>query len=96
VLATLNRGSPLVARAKLDDRLRGLSRPRRAYFRSNSHLREYTWREFEHLVRPVFRVRARHAVGWSRGWKSRVANALVRVGPLRRFSQAIVLEAELR
>jgi SAM-dependent methyltransferase len=96
VLATPNRGNPLVARAKLDDRLRGLNRPARAYFRSNSHLREYTWREFDHLILRAFRVRARHAVGWSRGRKSRIASALVRIGPLRRFSQAIVLEAEPR
>jgi glycogen synthase len=96
VLATPNRGNPLVARAKLDDRLRGLHRPARAYFRSNSHLREYTWREFDRLIRPAFRVRARHAVGWSRGRKSRIASALVRIGPLQRFSQAIVLEAEPR
>jgi SAM-dependent methyltransferase len=96
VLATANRGNPLVARARLDDRLRGLNRPARAYFRSTSHLREYTWRELDHLVRPAFRVRARHAVGWNRGWKSRIASALVGVGPLHRFSQAIVLEAEPR
>lgn len=94
VLATPNRSDARVVRRKLRDRLRGVRRPDRAYYCSNSHLREYTWPEFERLARPAFRVRARYPVGWDRGWKGKVASAAVRVPPLRRLSQMIVVEAE--
>jgi hypothetical protein len=45
-------------------------------------------------VRVPFRVRAHHAVGWQRGWKSRVATAMLRLPGARRVSQMIVLEVE--
>jgi SAM-dependent methyltransferase len=96
VLATPNRSDALVARAKVSDRLRGLERPPRAYFHVDTQLREYSWQEFERLVEPVFRVRARYAVGWSRGWKSTAASVLLRVPPLRRLGQVMVLEVEPR
>jgi glycogen(starch) synthase len=94
VLATPNRSEARVVKAKVRDRLRGVHKPENAYYCSNSHLREYTWHEFERLTRPAFRVRGRHGVGWDRGWKGKIASAVVRVPPLRRFSQMIVLEAE--
>jgi SAM-dependent methyltransferase len=94
VLATPNREDLRVVRAKLRDRTRGVRKPARAYYCSNSHLREYTWDEFERLAGPAFRVRARHAVGWDRGWKSRLATRLLRVPGMRRVSQMIVLEVE--
>ena len=94
VLATPNRSDLRVVRAKLRDRYRGARKPDNAYFCSNSHLREYTWPEFERLAERSFEVRARHPVGWDRGWKGRVATSLVRAAPFRRFSQMIVLEAE--
>jgi glycogen(starch) synthase len=94
VLATPNRDDLRVLRAKARDRMRGVRKPARAYYCSNSHLREYTWEEFERLVGATFRVRGRHAVGWDRGWKSRVATALLRLPGMRRVSQMIVLEVE--
>jgi SAM-dependent methyltransferase len=94
VLATPNREDLRVVRSKLRDRMRGIRKSERAYFCSNSHLREYTWTEFEQLVDAQFRIRRRHAVGWNRGWKSRLATALLRVPGMRRVSQMIVLEVE--
>ncbi len=93
VLATPNREDARVVRAKVRDRLLGVHKPATAYYCSNSHLREYTWAEFERLLQPAFRVRARHPVGWKRGWKSKPASVLVQLPGLHRFSQMIVLEA---
>jgi SAM-dependent methyltransferase len=95
-LAGPNRGDALLGRARLNDRVRGLKRPARAYFHSSSQAREYTVREYERLLRPAFRVHALHAAGWSRGWKSTIASTLIRTPPLRRFGQAIVVEAKRR
>jgi ubiquinone/menaquinone biosynthesis C-methylase UbiE len=94
VLATPNRQDLRVLRAKLRDALHGARKPAAAYYCSNSHLREYTWEEFETLVGASFSIRARHAVGWDRGWKSRLATELLRVSGARRVSQMIVLEVE--
>jgi glycosyltransferase involved in cell wall biosynthesis/SAM-dependent methyltransferase len=96
VFTTSNRHDALAVRAELRDRLRGLKRPSRAYFHSSGHIREYSWKEFERLIRPTLRVRARRGVGWSRGWKSDIASTLVRVAPFRRFSNGIVVEAVRR
>jgi glycogen synthase len=94
VLATPNREDLRVLRARVHDRLRGIRKPARAYYCSNSHLREYTWEEFERLARQVLRVRARHPVGWRRGWKSRIASTLLNLPRMYRVSQMIVLEVE--
>jgi glycogen synthase len=94
VLATPNREDLRVVRAKLRDRIRGVHRPSRAYYCSSSHLREYTWDEFEQLARTAFRVRARHPVGWDRGWKGRLATMVLRAPRMRRVSQMIVFEVE--
>jgi glycogen(starch) synthase len=94
VLATPNRHDARVVRAKLRDLFRGIHKPADAYYCSNSHLREYTWREFERLVQRAFRVHGRHPVGWSRGRKARLASMFVRLGPLRELSQMIVVEVQ--
>jgi len=94
VLATPNRWNARIIRAKVRDRLNGDRRPRSSYYLVASHLREYTWREFGRLVARDTRVRARDGVGWTGGRKAILASALVRRGPLRHFSQMIVLEAE--
>ncbi len=93
VLATPNRHSAAVVMAKGRDRVLGVRKPAASYFCSNSHLREYTWAEFERLVGAAFRVRARVPVGWRDGRKARLT-PLLRLGPLRRLSQMIVLEVE--
>ncbi len=95
VLATPNRHSAGIVRNKLRDLLRGRRRPAPDYFVSNSHLREYTWREFEQLIGPDLRLRRRIPIGWApRGWKSRLADRAVRYQPFHRFSQVIAVEAE--
>jgi SAM-dependent methyltransferase len=94
VLATPNRRSLPVVLAKLRDRVRGRRMPDDAYFVSNSHVREYTWPEFERLVRPRFNIRRRAPVGWDGGLKRRAASRLVRLPGLHRLSQTIVVEVE--
>ena len=96
VLATPNRHNVDILRQKLGDRARSIRKPASQYFVSNSHIREYTWGEFERLIAPVFRVRRRAPVGWRRGWKSRVASRLLAAPPLRRLSQTIVVLLEPR
>ncbi|MGH9247380.1 MAG: glycosyltransferase [Acidimicrobiales bacterium] len=97
VLATPNRHNAKIVRARVRDLARGVRKPPADYFVSNSHLREYTWGEFERVVAPFLRLRRRVPVGWTpRGWKGRLADRAVRHGPLHRFSQMIVLEAEPR
>jgi SAM-dependent methyltransferase len=96
VLATPNRLSADILRQKLRDRVKGTHRPADRYFVATSHLREYTWREFEQLISPVLRVRRRAPVGWRRGWKSRLATRLVVIPPLHHLSQMIVLVTEPR
>lgn len=97
VLATPSRHSILVLKAKLLDRLRGRRKPDAAYFVSNSHLREYTWREFVDLVEPVFRIRRRAGVGWDdAGWKRKLLNRVMGMRAGRGLGQMIVLEVERR
>ncbi len=94
VLATPNRHCLTTIRAKVGDRARGRRRAASAYFLSNSHLREYTWREFERLIKPRFAVQARATVGWEpRSWRRRFVNRAIDVGPVRRVSQMIVVRA---
>lgn len=97
VIATPNRHNITILRRRARDLLGGRRLPVRAYFLSNSHLREYTWSQFERIVRPALRIKTRRGVGWpTRGWKSRLANRLVVRRPFHRFGQMIVLDAEPR
>ncbi len=96
VLATPNRRRLDVLVERWRDRRRGERRPPSAYFAATSHLREYTWRDLERVVEPAFRVLQRAAVGWTGGWRARLANQLVRRWPGRDVSRVLVLELEPR
>jgi SAM-dependent methyltransferase len=97
VLATPNRHSVLVLKQRVIDRLHRRRRPATDYFVSNSHLREYTWREFDALVRPVLAVQQRAGVGWDdAGWKRNLLNQGVSRWPFRHLGQMIVVAAERR
>jgi glycosyltransferase involved in cell wall biosynthesis/SAM-dependent methyltransferase len=91
VLATPNRRNALVLKARVRDWWQGRRRSPQHYFVSASHLREYTWAEFEALVAPAFTVAARLPVGWEQTRKRRLVSRIL-VGPLRDVSQMIVLE----
>gem|GEM_PF-2495965 len=79
------RARDLVLRRHLDPR---------AYYAAGSHLREYTWPEFERLVSPWLRVRDRAAAGWGGDWRRRLAASVTTHPPLRRLSRMIVLAVE--
>ncbi|MBV8952357.1 MAG: methyltransferase domain-containing protein, partial [Actinobacteria bacterium] len=96
VLSGVNRDDALLIRARVLRGLGGVHHPKDAFLHSNDHIREYSWRELERLLVPAFRILRRHPVGWNRGWKSAIASSLVRRAPARRFSSAMVLEAEPR
>jgi SAM-dependent methyltransferase len=93
VLATPNRQSVAVLAARLRDRRAGLRRPARDYYVASSHLREYTWPEFEGLVGGPFAIERRRPVGWREGRKKRLLTLVLRAPGFRRLSQMIVLEA---
>jgi SAM-dependent methyltransferase len=95
-LATPNRHSAEVLYRKAQDLIRRRRRPASAYYAAASHLREYSWRELEHLVRPRFLVRGRAPVGWSGGSKRRVATSIIGLPVLRRLSRMVVVELEPR
>jgi len=94
VLATPNRRALSVVVQKTRDAVHGRHADARDYFAASSHLREYTWPAFERLVAPWFRVRTRESVGWSGGWRARLATAATRLPPLRRFSRMVVVVVE--
>jgi SAM-dependent methyltransferase len=96
VVATPNRHSLGVVRRKLSDRIRRRRRPPSAYYAAESHLREYTWRGLEQVLRPHVIVRERASVGWSGGWDRRLAGRLVSAPGLRWFSRMLVLAVERR
>ena len=96
VVATPNRGNARILRRRVGDRLRGARRPASHYYVSNSHIREYTWGEFERLISPALRLRERAPVGWTGGWKSRLATRLLGIRPLHRLSQMIVVDSAPR
>lgn len=96
VLATPNRRSAAVLAARFRDRIRGVRHPDRYYYVASSHLREYTWPEFERLVRGSFTVQRRWPVGWQSGGRRRIITPLLRLPGLFRISQMIVLQGEPR
>ena len=93
VVATPNRNSLVVLRWKLRD-LRRRRLGDEAYFRSNSHLREYSWSELQRLVPPELRIRRHAAVGWHGGGRRRLASRLVGLPGMHRLGQMVVLEVE--
>jgi SAM-dependent methyltransferase len=95
-LATPNRHSAAVLRLRLRDRMRGRFVEPRNYFVASSHLREYTWSEFESLVGSSFVIDRRRPVGWQAGRKKRLLSRLLWIPGLFRFGQMIVLECHPR
>jgi len=93
-LATPNRRALSVLVRRSRDLLRGRRLEPRHYYAAGSHLREYTWPEFERLVEPWMHVRGRAAVGWAGGWHQRLATVATARPPLRRFSRMVVLAVE--
>jgi SAM-dependent methyltransferase len=96
LLATPNCHSAAVLRMRLQDRVRGVRKSARDYFVASSHLREYTWPEFERLVGRCFVIDRRRPVGWRSGWKKKAITRLLRLPGLFRMSQMIVLQCHPR
>jgi SAM-dependent methyltransferase len=96
VLATPNRHRATVLAARARDRRAGRRRPARDYFVAESHLREYTWAEFEALAAPHFRIERRRPVGWRHGRKKRQLTRILTWPGLYRLSQMILLECSPR
>ncbi len=94
ILGTPNRVRLDVLTARWRDRRAGTRKPPSAYYAATSHLREYTWRSLEKLVRPFFNIRGRATVGWTGGPRSRLASRLVQSGPLRRLGRMILLDLD--
>jgi hypothetical protein len=81
---------------RLRDGVSGVHKSERDYFVASSHLREYTWAEFERLVRQFFVIDHRAPVGWRSGWKKRAFTRLLWLPGLARTSQMIVLQCHPR
>jgi SAM-dependent methyltransferase len=94
LLATPNRRSAAVLSTRVRDRVRGIRRPGRDYYVASSHLREYTWPEFERLVGNSFIVERRIPVGWRSGRKRRLVTRLLHLPGLFHVSQMIVLQCK--
>lgn len=95
VLTTPNRRHAGVLWIKVRDRLVGNRRETIEYFRSDSHLREYTWAQFEALVRTSVRITARHPVAEQYGPTSRRLRWM-RAPALRWLSPTVVVEGQPR
>ncbi|MBV8161005.1 MAG: class I SAM-dependent methyltransferase [Acidimicrobiia bacterium] len=96
LLATPNRHSAAVLRMRMQDRMGGVRRSANEYFVASSHVREYTWPEFERLVGRSFVVDRRRPVGWHSGWKKRAITRLLWLPGVFRMSQMIVLQCHPR
>lgn len=96
VLATPNRHSAAVLAARLRDRKAGERKTASDYFVASSHLREYTWSEFERLIGPFFTVERRRPVGWRAGRKKRLLSRILWLPGFFRVSQMIVLQCRPR
>jgi SAM-dependent methyltransferase len=96
LLATPNRHSAAVLWMRLRDRVGGVRKAPRNYFVASSHLREYTWPEFERLATRFFGIDSRRPVGWRSGRKKRTITRLLWIPGLSRMSQMIVLQCHPR
>jgi SAM-dependent methyltransferase len=96
VLATPNRHSAAVLWMRLRDRIGGVRTAAEHYFVASSHLREYTWPEFERLVGQFFVLDSRRPVGWRSGRKKRMITRLLWMPGVSRMSQMIVLQCHPR
>ena len=96
LLATPNRHSAAVLWMRLRDRIGGVRKSAGEYFVASSHLREYTWPEFESLVRQVFVIDRRRPVGWYSGWKKRAITRVLWLPGVSRMSQMLVLQCHPR
>ncbi|MEX0874349.1 MAG: methyltransferase domain-containing protein [Actinomycetota bacterium] len=96
ILGTPNRVRLDVLIARWRHRRSGERRPASSYYAATSHLREYTWRSLERLVRPWFNVRQRASVGWTHERYARTASRLVRHWPFRQFGRMVLLDLEKR
>lgn len=95
VVATPNRTSAAVLRARARDVLAGRRRPRSSYFVAESHLREYTWTSFSRLLEGAFVVRSRVPIGWSGARRLQRLTWLFEMPGGRRLCQTLVATAEL-
>lgn len=92
VVATPNRHGLGVLARKAADRLRGRRRDPKAYYAAASHLREYTVAELQRLVAGHFSPVRAVTVGWEGSYlRRRAASAIVRKGPMARFSKVVIL-----
>jgi SAM-dependent methyltransferase len=96
VIATPNRWRLGVCRRKLHDRIRGRRRPDAAYYLTESHLREYSWRQLTQVLTKYAVVTRRASVGWSGSVTRWVATRLVSIPGPRWFSRMVVVEVEPR
>jgi SAM-dependent methyltransferase len=96
LLATPNRRSAAVLWMRLHDWVVGMRKSTRDYFVASSHLREYTWPEFERVVDRFFVIERRRPVGWDSGWKKRAITRLLWLPGLSRMSQMIVVQCHPR
>jgi len=96
LLATPNRHSAAVLWTRVRDRVGGVRKSAGNYFVASSHLREYTWPEFERLVGQFFVIDSRRPVGWQSGPKKRMLTRLLWLPGVSRMSQMIVLQCHPR
>jgi len=96
LLATPNRHSAAVLHARMRDRSAGRKKPAREYFVAASHLREYTWSEFEGAARAHFIIECRRPVGWREGRKRKMITRLLRWPGGRYVCQTLVLQCRPR
>lgn len=96
VIATPNRRSATVLARRLRDVVLRRHLPARAYFAAESHLREYTRREFDELVRGIAEIDGRAPVGWSGSSLRRLLTAVTRARPFQDYGRMIVVRLRSR
>jgi SAM-dependent methyltransferase len=91
VVATPNRRRLSVLARKAFDFVRARHQPAAHYFMTESHLREYTRRELDQLVRGLAIVERRASVGWDGRGLRRIATALTASRLLRGLDRMLVV-----